>query len=60
MITKYDDLIDSRDVIEALEDDDLDAETRAALEALAKEGENYATDWPYGDVDFDGVTYLIR
>lgn len=118
-ISKYDDVIDSRDVIERIEEieeiaededetlSDEDKEELAALKALADEASQYAVDWEYGevliresyfveyvremledcgdipkglpsyieidwkttarnvridytDVDFDGVTYLIR
>lgn len=52
-ITNSEDIIDSRDVIariewlEDTEDDDEKTEL-ATLQALAKEGEDYAVDWIYG------------
>jgi antirestriction protein len=54
-IDKYDDTIDSRDVIERIEElraddsrtDDETAELRA-LEALQGEAEGYCPDWSYG------------
>ena len=61
--TNSDDIIDSRDVIEAisdleteLEDNDLQADEReeltdelSALKALAEEASDYAADWQYGE-----------
>ncbi len=68
--TKFDDVIDSRDIIARIEqlsalrepgpvdlgDDDDNATDQdqlfaelAALEALAKQGEDYADDWEYGE-----------
>ncbi len=50
--TNNDDVIDSRDVIEAIAD--MDPETkeeqawRDSLEMLAKQGEDYSEDWQYG------------
>lgn len=50
--TNTDDVIDSRDVIEALAD--MEPETkeeqawRDALELLARQGEDYAEDWEFG------------
>jgi hypothetical protein len=55
-ITNYEDVIDSRDVIERIEeltyddyirDESEDAEL-TALVALAQQGENYSEDWPHG------------
>lgn len=43
-----DDVIDSRDVIDALEDEDLESEERKALEDLAEEAEG-SPDWPHGE-----------
>lgn len=55
-ISQYDDIIDSRDVIERIEelsnDDDLtedETDELAALTALAKETEGHAADWLYGE-----------
>lgn len=54
--TNMDDLIDSRDVIEAIEELESDgysfvedSELRA-LKALAEEASDYASDWHYGEV----------
>lgn len=59
--TNSDDVIDSRDVIHAIEDltamrtddpenfDEDDAETLASLEALAADAADYASDWHYGE-----------
>lgn len=47
-----DDIIDSRDIIEAIEalqDDDTMIDELAALEALAEEAEEYSSDWQYGE-----------
>lgn len=43
------DIIDSRDVIEALETLDESDEEYAALKALATEAAGYAADWEYGE-----------
>ena len=55
-IDKYQDIIDSRDVIERIEelesDENLDDDDRAelaTLQALAKEASDYAADWQYGE-----------
>lgn len=54
-ITKYDDLIDSRDIIariEFLDSDDIDDDEReelASLRELADQGRAIATDWEYGE-----------
>lgn len=45
--TSSDDVIDSRDVIAALEGDDISPEDRAALTRLAEQGEGLE-DWQYG------------
>ena len=56
--TKYNDVIDSRDVIarieelEAMEAEEISADEKeelAALKAFAEEGEKYAPDWKYGE-----------
>ena len=63
-ISNSDDVIDSRDIIERIEElqaekEDLEGEELAewetengeelkALEELAKEGEDYSSDWPHG------------
>lgn len=55
-ISNNDDVIDSRDVIARIEEleaietrDDDETEELAALQALAKEGAEYAADWEYGE-----------
>lgn len=53
-IDNYQDVIDSRDVIERIEwlqgtDDTDEQEELAALVALAEEGADYAMDWSYGE-----------
>jgi antirestriction protein len=46
--TNTDDVIDSRDVIAAIESGNLDPEEQAALEKLAEEGSG-SPDWTYGE-----------
>lgn len=60
--TDMDDVIDSRDVIAAIEEltrmrdegdedfDDYDATTLAGLEAFAAEASDYCADWEFGEV----------
>lgn len=43
-----DDVIDSRDIIEAIDSGDLDEDDQKAFEELAKEGEG-SPDWPHGE-----------
>lgn len=45
--TNHDNIIDSREVIDALTDDTLTADERSVLEALNAEGESLE-DWAYG------------
>lgn len=57
--TNFDDVIDSRDVIEAIEElatlvadgeaSEEEIEELETLRALAKQGEDYAPDWSYGE-----------
>ena len=57
-ITKYDDLIDSRDLMERIEEmednmeilDDEEKEQLATLKEFAKEFEDYAVDFQYGEI----------
>jgi len=46
--SNHDDVIDSRDIIEAIESGDLDEEDQKAFEALAAEAEG-SPDWPHGE-----------
>lgn len=62
--TPSEDMIDSRDVIERIDeleaDDDLDENEReelAALKALADEAEGYADDWQYGETLIRGTYF---
>ncbi len=43
-----DDVIDSRDIIEAIDSGDLDEDDQKAFEALAEEAEG-SPDWPHGE-----------
>jgi antirestriction protein len=66
-VTNYADIIDSREVIERIEELESDCEITedeavelAALRALAAEAEQYAADWRYGEAlirDSYFVTY---
>ena len=54
-ISNFDDVIDSRDIIERIEEletdderDEADNEELKTLRELAKEGEDYSEDWNYG------------
>jgi len=46
--SNHDDVIDSRDIIEAIESGDLDADDQKAFEELAKEAEG-SPDWEHGE-----------
>ena len=55
-ISNLDDIIDSRDIIERIDElendedlDDLDKDELKVLQDLAKEGEDYSSDWKYGE-----------
>ena len=57
-ISNFDDIIDSRDVIERINElvgqlpelDENDRNELAALDALRKQGEDYAADWDHGEI----------
>lgn len=46
--SNHDDVIDSRDIIEAIDSGDLDEDDQKAFEALAKEAEG-SPDWEHGE-----------
>lgn len=53
-ITEFDDIIDSRDIIERIEylegtEDQEEIEELEALKDLAEQGEGYSPDWKYGE-----------
>jgi len=58
-ISNHDDIIDSRDIIERIDElesdfedgtrDDSEKDELKVLKELAKEGEDYSSDWKYGE-----------